>query len=76
MSDKKILPAFLLSFFVGVLGIHRFYVGKVWTGVLMLVLTISFVGLIVSAVWNLVDWVMIIMGAFTDKDGKKLTEWT
>lgn len=76
MSDKKILPAFLLSFFVGVLGIHRFYVGKVWTGILMLLLTISIFGIIVSSIWNLVDWIRIIVGNFTDRDGKKLTEWT
>ena len=35
-SDKKILPAFLLCFFLGFLGLHRFYVGKIGTGVLMI----------------------------------------
>ena len=33
-SDKAILPAFLLAFFFGIFGAHRFYVGKVWTGLL------------------------------------------
>lgn len=74
-SDKKILPAFLLSFFVGVLGIHRFYVGKIGTGIVMLLLTLSFFGIIISGIWNLVDWIMIITGNFTDKQGNKLTDW-
>ena len=75
-SEKLILPAFLLSFFVGPLGIHRFYVGKVWTGVLMLLLTISFVGLFISAIWNFIDWITILCGNFRDSEGRLLTDWT
>ena len=70
MSDKKILIAFLLCFFLGGLGIHRFYVGKVGTGILMIV-TLGGLG-----IWVLIDLIMLIMGSFTDKDGNKLTEWT
>ena len=35
-SDKKKVVAALLCFFVGFLGVHRFYVGKVFTGILMI----------------------------------------
>jgi DUF4097 and DUF4098 domain-containing protein YvlB/predicted Ser/Thr protein kinase len=35
-SDKMILPAFLLAFFFGVSGAHRFYVGKIWSGLVQL----------------------------------------
>ncbi|MBA3979089.1 MAG: hypothetical protein C0462_00645 [Alcanivorax sp.] len=70
MSEKRILPAFLLCFFLGVFGIHRFYVGKIGTGILQLV-TLGGLG-----IWALIDFVMIIVGAFTDKQGNKLTEWT
>lgn len=70
MSEKKILPAFLLCFFLGCFGIHRFYVGKIGTGVLQL-LTLGGLG-----IWALIDFVMIIIGKFTDKDGNALTEWT
>ena len=70
VSEKKILPAFLLCFFLGFLGVHRFYVGKIGTGILQIV-TLGGLG-----IWALIDWIMIIVGAFTDKDGKKLKRWT
>jgi TM2 domain-containing membrane protein YozV len=76
VSHKKILPAFLLSFFLGVFGAHRFYTGRVASGIVMLLLTLSLFGLIVSAIWNLVDWITILCGAFRDADGRKLVEWT
>ena len=70
MSEKRILPAFLLCFFLGCFGAHRFYVGKIGTGILQ-ILTLGGLG-----IWALIDWIMIIVGAFTDKDGNKLTQWT
>jgi TM2 domain-containing membrane protein YozV len=75
-SDKKILPAFLFAFFLGTLGAHRFYVGKVGTGVIMLLISITIIGLIVTAIWSLIDWIMIIAGKFQDKEGRRLTSWT
>ncbi|HHI81455.1 MAG TPA: NINE protein [Planctomycetes bacterium] len=70
MTDKRILPAFLLCFLLGFLGAHRFYVGKIGTGILQL-LTLGGLG-----IWALIDMIMIIVGAFTDKEGNKITEWT
>ena len=70
MTDKRILPAFLLCFFFGIFGFHRFYVGKIGTGILQ-ILTLGGLG-----IWTLIDFVMIIVGAFTDKMGNKITEWT
>jgi hypothetical protein len=75
-SDRLILPAFLLAFFLGVLGLHRFYVGKTGSGVVMLVLTITVIGALVSWIWATIDWVMLVCGAFTDADGRRLTQWT
>ena len=70
MTEKRILPAFLLCFFFGIFGAHRFYVGKIVTGILQLV---TFGGL---GIWTLIDFIMIIVGAFTDKKGDKITQWT
>ena len=36
-SEKGFVPTLLLCFFLGFLGVHRFYVGKIGTGVLQLV---------------------------------------
>lgn len=68
-SEKRILPAVLLGLLLGVFGAHRFYVGKIGTGILQL-LTLGGLG-----IWWLVDMVMLIVGAFTDDEGNKITEW-
>jgi TM2 domain-containing membrane protein YozV len=70
MSDKRILPAFLLCFFFGVFGAHRFYVGKTGTAILQ-IFTLGGLG-----IWATVDFIMIIIGAFKDVDGNKITQWT
>lgn len=75
-SEKTILPAFLLSFLGGLLGLHRFYVGKVGSGILMALISITFFGLIVSGLWNLIDLVMIVSGKFTDANGRLVRDWT
>jgi TM2 domain-containing membrane protein YozV len=74
-SKKSRMVTFLLSAFFGGLGVHRFYVGKTATGIVMLVLTLSFIGIIVTAVWALIDFIMIISGIFKDKDGKVISDW-
>ena len=66
-SDKNWLATLLLCLFLGGIGVHRFYVGKVWTGILQLI-TLGGCGIL-----TLIDLIMIITGSFTDKDGNKIT---
>jgi TM2 domain-containing membrane protein YozV len=66
VGDKGFVPAILLCFFLGALGLHRFYVGKIGTGILM-ILTLGGLG-----IWVIIDFVMIVIGKFTDKEGRAL----
>lgn len=76
VSDRQILVAFLLAFFLGMFGVHRFYVGKVGSGIAMVILTVTVVGAIVTAIWHVIDWIMILCGEFTDAEGRKLRRWS
>jgi TM2 domain-containing membrane protein YozV len=67
-SPKSRLAALLLMLIIG-LGLHRFYVGKIGTGLLYLV-TLGGLG-----IWFVVDLVMILMGTFTDKQGRVVANW-
>jgi len=69
VSDKSRLAAALLCWFLGFLGIHRFYVGKVGTGILMIV-TLGGLG-----IWVLIDFIMILIGSFKDKAEEPLVNW-
>ncbi|HJJ05368.1 MAG TPA: TM2 domain-containing protein [Clostridiaceae bacterium] len=65
-SEKNWLTTLLLCIFLGNFGVHRFYTGKIGTGILML-LTCGGCG-----IWTIVDLIMLIMGNFTDKDGNAI----
>jgi hypothetical protein len=69
ISPSSRAAAAILCFVVGVLGIHRFYVGKIGTGVVML-LTLGGLG-----IWALVDFIWILVGTFKDKSGRVLANW-
>lgn len=59
--------AFVICFFFGVFGLHRFIYGKIFTGFLMLI-TLGGLGL-----WWLIDLIRIGVGKFTDSKGNQLS---
>lgn len=65
-STRDWLTAVLLSFFVGVLGVDRFYLGYTTLGVLKLI-TFGFCG-----IWALIDLILIALNNVNDVDGLPL----
>lgn len=65
-GHKSFVVTWLLSLFLGVFGIDRFYLGKVGTGILKL---ITFGGI---GIWALVDLIIILAGGMRDKRGLAL----
>jgi len=69
VSPRSRLASLLFCLFLGWLGVHRFYVGKVGTGILMLITVGGF------GIWVVIDFIMIVVGGFTDVDGKYVLDW-
>lgn len=67
-SQKSELAAFLLFWFLGAFGGHRFYVGKIGTGVIWLLTGGCF------CIGNLIDFIAFMRGTFTDKNGMTLKQ--
>lgn len=63
-SEKDWLVTAILCFFLGCMGAHRFYVGKIGTAILM-ILTCGCLG-----IWSFIDFIFIIAERFTDDNGK------
>lgn len=59
----------VIAFFFGYFGIHRFWVGKIGTGLLMLFTAGGF------GIWWLIDVIVILAGGFQDKRGRPVSKW-
>lgn len=68
-AEKSWLVTALLSFFVGFLGIHRFYTGYIVIGIVQL-LTLGGCGL-----WALIDLICILANKFNDAKGQALADY-
>jgi TM2 domain-containing membrane protein YozV len=66
MTMKNKTTAILLSFFIGVLGADRFYLGYTGLGFLKL---LTFGGF---GIWALIDLIRIITGSLKDAEGNDL----
>lgn len=60
-NDRNKFVAALLAFFLGPLALHRFYLGRTGSALLMLVLSFTVVGMIVTWPWALIDMVRYLM---------------
>ncbi len=69
ISEKSRLGAILFCLILGCLGVHRYYVGKIGTGLLML-FTLGGLG-----IWTVIDFIMILIGSFSDKNSQKFINW-
>jgi hypothetical protein len=65
-SDKDWLVTILISFFLGTLGIDRFYLGYTGLGILKLI-TLGLCG-----IWWLIDLIMLVTGSLKDSNGLPL----
>lgn len=59
--DRNKYVAAILAFFLGIFGIHRFYLGRNGTGVLMIVLSATIIGLVVTSIWGFIDTVRYLI---------------
>ncbi len=68
-SDKSRGVALAYAIMLGPFGAHRFYAGKIGTGVLM-ACTLGGMGL-----WYLYDVILVASGGFTDVEGRRISQW-
>lgn len=68
-SKKDYLVTLVLSFFLGGLGIHRFYTGHIVIGIVQL-LTCGGCG-----IWALIDFINLCFGKFVDSEGNQLADY-
>jgi len=70
VSPKSRAVAAILGFFLGVLGVDRFYLGNIGLGVAKLLL-----GWLTLGIWPLIDWIVILVGSAHDGQGLPVTNW-
>jgi len=63
---NKWITCLILCWFLGILGVHRFYTGHTGIGVLQL-LTLGGCG-----IWTLIDFIIIVSGNFKDAQGNPI----
>ncbi len=74
-AAKSKVVAALLAFFLGAIGIHNFYLGYTGRGIAQLLLTLLTCGwgILITGVWALIEFVLILTGALKDKSGQELS---
>jgi len=70
VSPKSRTVASILGFFLGGLGVDRFYLGNIGMGVAKLL-----VGWLTLGIWPLIDWIIILAGNAHDGEGLPVRNW-
>ena len=78
----------LLTLFLGIFGVHRFYIGKTRTAIMMLILSILYLAtvwlwghvitlvlLAIVLIWAIIDFIFAVFGMMKDKEGKLIKKW-
>jgi TM2 domain-containing membrane protein YozV len=59
-NDKpSMATAYVLGVFLGLFGAHRFYLDRKGSGIAMLLLSITVLGLLITIPWHIIDWFLI-----------------
>jgi TM2 domain-containing membrane protein YozV len=61
IGDRNKYIAALIAFLIGPLGIHRFYLGRTGTGIAMVVLSCTLVGLLLTIPWAFIDMIRYLV---------------
>ena len=69
LSDRSFVATWMFAWLLGFLGVDRFYLGKVGTGILKL-LTLGGFG-----IWWLIDLILTLAGVQRDKEGRLLPDY-
>ena len=86
ISSRSRLATVLLALFLGIFGVHRFYIGKTRTAIVMLILSILYlvtvrfwglmvISLVVVGLWAFIDFILAVSGIMKDREGRLIKNW-
>ena len=73
VNNKSFIATLLLCLFLGGFGAHRFYLGRPGTAILMLILTLTCFGAVISCICVIIDLISICSGFLKPANGSNLT---
>lgn len=74
VSPKSRLATLLFAIFLGGIGVHSFFVGKVGIGIAQIAITVVSLGTL-GWIWPLIDVILIAVGNYKDARGRLVLNW-